>query len=184
MQIPFKYINKHTLEKMNYFKTCINRKLNFRTHRRKLSFCMKLYNKFFKNKVIEFGNYKRGDDSIIKTKRHPIQWFKDFILRQGVIMMDIDEYNTSILCSTCFNILHKYSPRSNQIVPLQEGKSVPYSKLKACSTCKNKFGKEKIMHRDSNAAINMAKKSKRNLVNMSEPSEFERAHWKDKIFHI
>ena len=182
----FDYINRNTESIMAYYKSSPIPKLAFNTHRKKLRFCMRLFNRHFKNKIIAFGNYRRGDDSIMIKKRPPIQWFKKFILRQGGILSEIDEYNTSKICSKCFNILHKYKPRTKEIVPITPGTSVQYSKLKACSTCKidnlksRDYGQQTIVHRDSNAAINICEKFKRALKSQPVIPEFDLKFWKNK----
>ena len=66
-------------------------------------------------------------------------------------------------------MLGNFNPETNTETFYQDDVSVPYSKMKICSNCTNKYGKKIKIHRDRNGSFNIAVKLVRMLKNQEIP---------------
>lgn len=185
------YMNKYTKPIIRYYKVSPDRKWRYNTYINKKRYLLKFSHRYLKNSVVAIGDFSQSAEAKYKSRRGPIKYFKNFLLRHKYKLLNIDEFNTSKMCHKCLQVLGNFDAckRTGKVADNNDksyknagckffsnnATKIPYSKLKVCRNCLNVKKTDKlIQNRDSNAALNIMRKCKSLLENKSFPPELDR----------
>ena len=184
---------------MDYWINSSYRKWRFKKFKRLQTYMNRILNKL-KNKTVGFGDYNCARNSTIKGRRGPIKYTKNFLRRNNVNLIEVDEYKTSQLCHNCLAKLGNYYPKTKTIVQFDMNykdqwddvtvqnngteynvqfkrvDKIPFAKLKCCPNLEdcNNASKIQIVNRDVNAAYNILNKLRRMIDQEEELEAFKR----------
>ena len=130
--------------------------VEYKSYRLRKRFFDRLVSKFKKNnQTVVIGNYSNIRGMKYGKKLPPLKYFKDCCRRNGVTVKELDEFNSSKLCSHCGDVLRNYDAETNQAEVYVNARQSKFSKLKYCEKCQH------IINRDVNASINIGRKNTR-----------------------
>lgn len=98
---------------LKYWKDSSDRNWRFRKYVRLQKYYQGIVRRF-KNKTVGFGDYNSATGGCIRARKGPIKHMKHFLRRNGINLIDVDEYRTSKLCYRCHSILGNYYPKPNE----------------------------------------------------------------------
>ena len=153
----------------NYNTISPKRKWLYKSYKAKKTYLSSLIDTFFKDTVVGYGNYSPKSECYIPGRRGPITFIKRLLVTKSVPVIKIDEYYTSKKCHRCHSVLGNFNSKTQKASFYSEDVSVPFSKMKICSNCKNKKGDLSKIHRDRNGSFNIAVKLVRLLKKQEIP---------------
>ncbi len=136
----------------------------------------------FQDCNVGFGNFEAAANSPIRVRRVPIKETKTRLQALGVDLHEVDEYNTSKTCSTCFFSHKKTSVLSNNQLKNQSTEQAGQElerRHRSAKVLKCHEGCSSIVDRDCNAAKNILELHKLQLAGKSRPSAFQRTKSSD-----